>query len=174
MAWASKEEEVLYHLGQHMGVMPIEKKRELSDLYTRLIFPRQNHTWGDVKWTTLWGVTLVTMWDDDHLLKNIQFAMLQEQMMIGPKKYCILTNWMPNFESRLLLLIKYLPHEKMCFFPPRFDLAGPFLHSPWLEIGEEISLRVVRLRNPLIRTIYYSQQFQIFLRTGRYGQSLWI
>ena len=139
MAWDSKEEESLYHIGQHMAIMEVEKKRELGDLYTHLIFPHMNDTWSDVHWTTLWGVTFVTMWDEEHLLKNIQFAMLQEQMRIGARKYCILTIWMPNFESQLLLLIKYLPHQKMCFFPPRFDLVGPFLHSPWLEIGEEIS-----------------------------------
>ena len=67
MAWASQEEEALHHIGQHMGVMEVEKRRELSDLYTRLIFPQQNHTWSDIKWTTLWGVTFITMWDEEHL-----------------------------------------------------------------------------------------------------------
>ena len=173
MAWASQEEEDLHHIGQHMGVMEVEKRRELSDLYTRLIFPRQNHTWSDIKWTTLWGVTFITIWDNEHLLTNIWFAMLQEQIM-GPRNYCILTNWMPNFESRLLLLIKYLPHKKMCFFPPRFALRGPFLCSPWREIGDEISMRSLRLKNPLVCTLYYSQQFQIFIQTGIYGETVWM
>lgn len=170
MAWASKEEEALHHIGQHMGVMEVEKRRELSNLYTRLIFPQQNHTWSEIKWTSLWGVTFITMWDEEHLLKNIRFAMLQEQMRMGPGNYCILANWMPNFESRLLLLIKYLPHKKMSFFPPQLALGGPFLHSPWREIGDEISMRRLRLKSPLVRTLYYSQQFQIFIRTGIYGE----
>ena len=116
MAWESKEEEALNLIGQHMGVMEIEKKRELSDLYTRLIFPMRNSAWSNIKWTILWGVTFVTMWDKDHLLKNICFAMLQEQMNIGAKKYCIINNWMPNFDSKLLLLIKYLPSRRCASF----------------------------------------------------------
>ena len=40
MAWATKEEEALEVLVQHMRVMDEEKKEELSDLYTCLIFSR--------------------------------------------------------------------------------------------------------------------------------------
>ena len=78
MAWASKKEEAMNLVRQHMGVMKVDKKRELSELYTRLIFPLQGNGWGDVKWVTPLGVTFVTMWDEEHLLKNIRFAMIQE------------------------------------------------------------------------------------------------
>ena len=71
MAWASKEEEAMDIAGKHMGVMRLEKKKELNEIYAKLIFPRQGLNWTDVKWTTHWGVTFVTMWDKDHLLKNI-------------------------------------------------------------------------------------------------------
>ena len=40
MAWVSKEEEGLEIIVQHMRVMDEEKKEELNDLYTNLIFPR--------------------------------------------------------------------------------------------------------------------------------------
>ena len=159
MAWTTKEEEVIEIVIQHMRVMDEDSKEELCNLYTRLIFPRQNHTWDDIKWTNIWGITFVTMWSHVHLLPNLKLAMIQEHMGIGPTKYCIVNNWMPEFESNLLLLINYLPHQKMCFFPPQFPLAGPFLHSPWRKIGEEICERTLCLRSPLVRTLYYSQQF---------------
>ena len=63
--------------------MDEEKKRELSELYTQLIFPLQGNAWIDVKWTTKWGVTFVTTWDEDCFLKNIWFSMIQEMMGQG-------------------------------------------------------------------------------------------
>ena len=41
MAWASKEEEAIDIIGKHMSVMRLEKKRELSEIYSKLIFPWQ-------------------------------------------------------------------------------------------------------------------------------------
>ena len=41
MAWASKEEEAMDIIGKHMRVMRLEKKKELSEIYSKLIFPRQ-------------------------------------------------------------------------------------------------------------------------------------
>ena len=76
MAWPSIEVEAMSIVCKHMQVMRLKKKRELIELYTWLVFPRQVKDWTDVKWTTHWGVTFVTMWDKVHLLENIQFAML--------------------------------------------------------------------------------------------------
>ena len=76
MAWTSLEEEAMDIVGKHMQVMRPKKNKELSEIYSKLIFPRQGLDWTDVKWTTQWGVTFVTMWDEEHLLKNIKFAML--------------------------------------------------------------------------------------------------
>ena len=121
MAWASKEEEAMDIIGNHMGVIRLEKKKELSEIYAKLIFPHQGQNWTDVKWTTHWGVTFVTMWDKEHLLKNIQYAMLLEMMGLGPMKYCIVFNEMPNFFSKLILFFLYLPHKNMCF------LSSPIL-----------------------------------------------
>ena len=66
MAWASKEDEVLDIVGKQMGVMSLEKKKELSESYSRHIFPQQGLNWTDVQWTTHWGVTFVTLWDEEH------------------------------------------------------------------------------------------------------------
>ena len=172
MAWTTKEEEAIGIVVQHMRVMDDGSKEDLCDLYTCLIFPRQNHTWDDVKWTSLWGITFVTMWSHEHLLWNLCLAMIREHMGIGPMKYCIVNNWMPEFESNLLLLINYLPHQKMCFFPPWSHLEEPFSRSPWREIGDKICEQTLCFRSPIIRTLYYSQQFQIFLNTGIYGHSV--
>ena len=78
------------------------------------------------------------MWDEDNMLKNIQFAMIKEMMGLGIMKYCIVYSEMPYFFSRLLILINYLPQNKMCFYPPRFFFDAPFDHSPWREIEEAI------------------------------------
>ena len=100
--------------------------------------------------------------------------MIKEMVGVGPMKYCVVNNSMPNFENRLPLLVHYLPHKKMCFFPPREILSGPFTHSPWLEIGEGIRSRTLSLKNPMLRTIYYTQQFVVFTKTGFYGPSYWM
>ena len=70
------------------------------------------------------------VWDEEDLLKNIQFAIVQEMMGIGPAKYCIVNNIMPNFEKWLMLLINYLLQKNMCICPPEIYLEPPFDHSP--------------------------------------------
>ena len=106
MPWESLEEEAMKIISKHMHEMRIEKKKELNELYSGLIFLRQGQDWTDVKWTTHWGVTFITMWDEEHMIKNIKFAMIQEMMGLGPMKYCIVYNEMLNFFKRLLFLIK--------------------------------------------------------------------
>ena len=76
MAWETCEEEAMNIVRKHMHKMRIEKKKKISELYSRHFFPRQGQNWTDVKWTTHWGVTFVTMWDEEHLIKNIQFSMI--------------------------------------------------------------------------------------------------
>ena len=49
MAWNSLEEEVMDVIGLHMREMKAEKKKELIELYSRLIFPKQGQDWTDVK-----------------------------------------------------------------------------------------------------------------------------
>lgn len=168
MAWASTQEEALYKVGQHMGILPMEKKKELSDLYRRLIFPDLGWSWQETMWTTRGAITIVTMWDDDHLLRNIRLAMIKEQMLMGPKRYCVLMNWMPDLESRMLLLMNYLPHQKM-FLHPNFELIrGPFLRSPWLEIARGMAARGLKKGNQVLNDVYYDQQCEIARHTNTF------
>ena len=61
MAWNSLEEEVMDVIGLHMEEMRAKNKKELIELYSRFIFPKQGQDWTDVKWVIHWGVTFVTM-----------------------------------------------------------------------------------------------------------------
>lgn len=174
MAWGSKEEQVLDIVRRHMDSMNKEKKNALAEYYSKVFFPGPENNWENVRWITRCGVTFVTMWDDQHLYNNIRLAMIKEMMGIGPKKYCIIYNAMPYFERNLLLLVYFLPHAKMSFFPTQGELGGPFTHSPWLEIGREIRGRTFNLKHPVLRCVYYTQQFVVFLRTGVFGPSYWM
>ena len=156
-------------VSKHMGVMREEKKHELWDLYSRLIFPHQGLGWDDIPWVTHWGVTYVTMWDDKHLLKNIQFAMIQEMMGIGPTHYCIINNVMPNFQQKVMLLINYLSMKKMCICPQEVYLGAPFDRFPWSGTRNRICNKRLHTKSPLLCTIFYTQQFVVFIRTVIYG-----
>ena len=70
MAWESREEEAMTIVNKHMRKMRIEKKKEINELYSRHLFLMQGQNWTDVKWTTHRGVTFVTMWDEEHLLRR--------------------------------------------------------------------------------------------------------
>ena len=99
--------------------------------------------------------------------------MLLEMMKKGPMKYCIVGNTMPNFSSKVMLLLKYLPPKKICIYPP-YMLNGPFNRSLWREIGEAIRERRINLKNPMLRTIFYTQQYLVFMKTGVYGITYWL
>ena len=86
MAWETREEEAMNIVKNYMHKIRIDKKKEMSELYSWHLFPRQGQNQIDVKWTTHWGATFVTMWDEEHLIKNIQFALIQEMMGLGPMK----------------------------------------------------------------------------------------
>ena len=100
--------------------------------------------------------------------------MIQEMMGLGAMKYYIVYNEMPNFFSKLLLLINYLPQKKMCFYPPHFFFEAPFDHLPWREIREAICSQQFLTKNPIFNTIYYIKQFFVFQRTVVYGQSYFL
>ena len=52
MAWETHEEEAINIVSKHMCKMRIEKKKEISELYSWHLFPRQGQNWTDFKWTT--------------------------------------------------------------------------------------------------------------------------
>ena len=94
----------------------------------RGIFCPQVNTGANQLWMTKNSITRVTVWGHRHFLNNIKLAMLTEELGRGPKYYCIVRSAAPNFASKVFLLVRYLPHEKMCIFPFTQDpLKGPFL-----------------------------------------------
>ena len=105
MAWASTEEQAMYVVRQHMEVASLETKKTLIDLYTQLFFPQPDSSWSQVMWSNRCGVTFVTIWGEEHLRNNLRLALIKEMLGLGPMKYCIVNNMMPNFESKVLLLI---------------------------------------------------------------------
>ena len=172
MAWESTEEQATQVIKQHMTGMSLSKRETLVEYYAKAFFNlREQEGYSNVRWITSHGVTLVTMWDEDHLFNNLRLAMVKEIMEVGPTKYCVINNWMPNFESKLMLLVHFLPHRKICILPSAVELGGPFTHLPWSKISDDILCRPISLESSLIRTAYYSQQYMIFVRTGFYGPS---
>lgn len=159
---------------KYMGVMEQGKKMGLCELYTQLFFPNHGDSWTNLKWTTRWGITFITMWDNEHLMRNIKFAMVLETLGLGPHRYCIISNLMPEFENKIILLMLFLPRRKMCFYPPRVTLGGPFQQPPWRQKGEIICNRRCNFRSPMLKTLYYTQQFVLFLKTGVYAPSYWM
>ena len=84
----------------HMNVMDFEMKEKMYHLYEELLFPSPSDYWSNAKWTTSMGVTYITMWDNDHLLGNINFAMIMEILGFGSYRYCIITNELPRSKQR--------------------------------------------------------------------------
>ena len=174
MAWESKEAEVLSIAVKHWGVLDDEMKKKMCDTFTLQWFPNLGHSWSETKWVTQGGVTYVTLWGNDHLLPNLKFAMAIEHIGMGPHKYCLISNTMPDFEAKLMLTLAYLPRQKICFYPPLFVLGEPFHRQPWKEWGKRIACKTLKSRNPLVRTIFHAQAFVILQHTGYYDPSFWI
>ena len=139
MALYTLEEEAMAAMQNHLRVSLKEEKRAYVSLMQRLIFPNEGMSGAQTKWITRQNVTRVTIWGHTHLLNNIRLAMIRETLGLGPKYYCIIHSTSPNFASKVLLLMNYLPEEKMSIRPFGTRLRGPFLHPHWQARGEEIS-----------------------------------
>ena len=127
----------------HLGASSPKRKRDFVALMSRLIFPREGTIGAQVKWVTRMSVTRVTVWGLEHLLNNIRLAVISEALGLGPNHYCIIRSASPNFASKVLLLVRYLPHEKMSIRPIGPPLRGPFMRPLWRTIGEGISRRSI-------------------------------
>ena len=163
MAWSTKEEQVMDIVRKHMEGMSFSRKNDLAMYYSKAFFRHEQQSgWNNVRWTTRGGITFVTMWDEEHLYNNLRLAMIKEMMGVGPSKYCIINNPMPHFESRLLLLIHFLPHKKMCFYPPReyrrslqsWTVARNWVSHTQSNYKCEISHAPYRLLYPTICSIH--------------------
>ena len=57
--------------------------------------------------------------------------MVCEALGLGPQYFCIMPSVHPRFAEQVFLLIQFLPHRKMYFFPNfGLSLRGPFDQSP--------------------------------------------
>ncbi len=62
-------------------------------------------------------------------------------MGIGPECYCVIASDLPDFEYHLSQVLEHLPSHKVCLYPPRTSLKGPFLLPPWNTVGRMICSR---------------------------------
>ena len=71
--------------------------------------------------------------------------MVCEALGLGPQYYCILCFVHLRFAEWVFLLIQFLPHSKMYFYPNvGLPLRGPFDQSPWTrEISMAMSRHVI-------------------------------
>ena len=71
--------------------------------------------------------------------------MVREALGLGPQYYCIMWSGHPGFVERVFLLIQFLPHSKMCFYPHfGLRLRGPFDQSPCTrEIREAMCQHII-------------------------------
>ena len=65
------------------------------------------------------------------LLNNLRLAVIREVVGLGSHHYCIIRLKLPNFVSKVLLLMRYLPREKLSIRPRQPPLEGPFLQPLW-------------------------------------------
>ena len=71
--------------------------------------------------------------------------MVREALGLGPQYYCIMRSAHPGFTERVFLLIQFLPHRKMYFYPNfGLPLKGPFDQYPRTrEISVAMSQRII-------------------------------
>ena len=147
MAWNSKRAEAMVVAGLHLGVMPWARKIEFSERCARNIFQDPHNSKDVVQWERHWGITIAFLGPRENLIRNLEFAMIQELLDMGPPKYCLVCNNLRGFGERVLLVLNYLPKEKICLYPPTTIPRGPFEKPAWRSLGKELSERRVSLND---------------------------
>ena len=138
MVW-DLPEEIQWIINERMDTAPLERRMAMLEHFRELFFPKEsedrNREWRS---TESGEVTQVLTFGHKYMLNNLRLAMIREKLGLGPKIYSILKIYVVDFESKLLLILSCLPKDKIRIFPKLKELKGPFLHSPWKEIGETI------------------------------------
>ena len=132
MAWTSQGEEVLAVLNEYIARLNPQMQAELGHTYNKAINPYSG------AWTNLNGITFITLRNRENVWDNLKLAMLKEAIGLGPQHYCIIRSYNLDFESLLLLTLLYLPRTKFCMYPEDETLGGPFLFTPWDNLGRRI------------------------------------
>ena len=73
MAWNSQGEEVLAALNQHVWHLSPQKQAELGHTYDKAINPYSR------AWTSLNGITSITLQNRENVWHNLGLAMLRKQ-----------------------------------------------------------------------------------------------
>ena len=97
MAWNSKRAEAMVVAGLHLGVMPWARKLEFSERCARNIFQDPHNSRDVVQWERHWGITIAFLGPRENLIRNLEFAMIQELLGMGPSKYCLVSNKFRDF-----------------------------------------------------------------------------
>ena len=135
MAWTSKGEEVKGTLVAYVNQLEPKGQKNLRKLYDKAMSPSCG------EWMTMNEVTFVNLRNWENVLDNLSLAIFKEAVGLGPQCYCILQSHNADFESFLLLALHYLPREKFCIYPEDDVLVGPFVHTPWIDLGRDLCSR---------------------------------
>ena len=87
-------------------------------------------------------VIFVNLRNRENVLSNLRLAMLKEIIGLGPLYCSVIRSYNLDFESLLMLVLHYLPKEKICIYPENDSLRGPFLYEPWKFLGQRICNRL--------------------------------
>ena len=87
---------------------------------------------------------------------------------LGPREYCVIDTGLPDFEIRLHWLLGHLPARKVCLYPPRTHLEGPFTQPPWNTIGRMICERPSPEDNEMVQIAHAMQEEEIIHDMDKY------
>ena len=87
MVWSSPQEQALTLICEHL-LCSTDSERGRDLLYVKdFLFTPLWTGWENESWLTEEGVTAVTVFEDEHLDRNLDLALIGEKMGIGPG-YC--------------------------------------------------------------------------------------
>ncbi len=161
MAWISLEEEACTILRTHLQSRSQDWKEAYYAELVKTVHPHSRWTWDQDNWSTYLGVTAVTTYGDEHLESNLKLAMISEMIGLGPREYCVIDTGLPDFEDRLYRILRKLPSGKICLYPPRTHLGGPFTQPPWDTIGRLICARPSPEDNEIVQLAHAMQDAEI-------------
>ena len=101
---------------EHLQQTNEETRRDFVERYKRRLFPLPQLTTAQTRWRSHCKIVRVTLRGRDHFLNNVWVAMVCEALGLGPQYYYIMSVH-PGFVEWVFLLIQFLPHHKMYFYP---------------------------------------------------------
>ena len=129
-----------YHLLSQILKDDEDKKRKFEDrLYLNTWAPYDTRIIGPWTHNKEADIVSIELFDERAISMNLQNYIIKEALGIGPSQYCVFVHRSPLFNSKLKLLLTYLPAAKMFFYPIGATLVGEFLEPPWLNKVQAIN-----------------------------------